>query len=146
MRRICAFAMLTLGTLTGCVERRFVITSDPPGAMVYDEKGLPMGPTPVDRQWLYNGKYRFTLVRDGFEPLVAEQQVEARWYQYWPIDFFAENVVPYTFRDIRRFHYQMQPMRIFPAEEVLQQGEALRSRGQTIGLPLPDPLITPALP
>jgi hypothetical protein len=132
---------------TGCVERRFVITSDPPGAMVLDEKGLPLGPTPVDKQWVYNGKYRFTLLRDGFEPLVVEEQVAPRWFEYPGIDFFTENLIPYNFRDIRRFHYQMQPMQILPPEMVLQQGQALRSRGQMIGMPaLGDPLVTPELP
>jgi len=133
--------------LCGCVERRFVITSDPPGAMVYDERGLPLGPTPVDKTWLYNGKYRFTLVKDGMETLVAEEEVPARWYEIPPIDFFTENLIPYPYRDIRRFHYQLQPMAIVPEATLLEQGKALRSRGQTIGLPgATDPLLTPAMP
>lgn len=145
----CLFVFALLASATGCVERRFVITSDPPGAMVYDEKNLPLGPTPVDKTFLYNGVYRFTLVKDGFETLVVEEHVGPRWYEYPGIDFFTENLIPYRFRDIRRYHYQMQPQRILPPESVLQQGEALRSRGQTIGVPLgTDPLMAPppALP
>ena len=56
-------AMLCL--LAGCVERRFIITPEPFGAIVYDEKGLPTGASPADRQFTYYGKYRFTLVRDA---------------------------------------------------------------------------------
>ncbi len=120
------------GALTGCVERRFVITSDPPGAMVFDEKGLPLGPAPVDKQWTYNGKYQFTLVRDGYQTLRVDEQVSPRWFEYFPLDFFTENVIPYTFRDIRRFHYQMQPMPIVAPEMVLEQGRGLRDRGRAI--------------
>ncbi len=133
------FALVTC-LLTGCVERRFVITTDPPGAVVIDEKGNPMGQAPVDRQWIYNGTYQFTLFKDGFETQVVREPVPPRWYQYFPFDFIAENVIPWTIRDIRRFHYQMQPLAVIPPEHVLQQGQALRQRGQTIGVPLNDPL------
>jgi hypothetical protein len=145
--RMFALAALIAGLLaglTGCVERRFVITSDPPGAMVLDEKGLPLGPTPVDKTWLYNGKYQFTLIMDGYQTLVAQEEVAPRWFEYFPIDFWTENVIPVNFRDIRRFHYTLQPMAVLPPETVLQQGQGLRARGQTIGVPLAnDPLLTP---
>ena len=127
---------LTACLLTGCVERRFVITTDPPGAVVIDEKGNPMGQAPVDRQWIYNGAYQFTLFKDGFETQVVREPVPPRWYEYFPLDFVSENMIPWTIRDIRRFHYQMQPLAVIPPEMVLQQGEALRQRGQAIGVPL----------
>lgn len=137
--------------LAGCVERRFVITTDPPGAIVIDEKGLPMGAAPVDRQWVYNGTYEFKLIKDGFQTQAVREHVAPRWYEYFPIDFISENVVPWTIRDIRRFHYQMQPLAVMPPEMVLQQGQALRQRGQGIGLPGNDPLaaapqLVPAMP
>jgi hypothetical protein len=133
--------------LSGCVERRFVITSDPPGAIVLDEKGLPLGPTPADKTWIYNGKYQFTLIKDGYQTLVAHEEVAPRWFEYFGIDFFTENLVPYQFRDIRRFHYTMQPMALPAAKDVLEQGRGLRARGQAIGVPrADDPLLTPQMP
>lgn len=142
-RRRLALGLVALAasTLAGCVERRFVITTDPPGAIVIDEKGLPIGAAPVDRQWIYNGIYEFRLVKDGFQTQVVREHVAAKWYEYFPLDFFAENVVPWTIRDIRRFHYQMQPLAVMPPDTVLQQGQALRQRGLSIGVPLgSDPL------
>lgn len=134
------FAFAAACSLTGCVERRFVITTDPPGAIVLDEKGLPMGPAPVDRQWIYNGTYEFKLMKDGFETLTVRENVSPRWFEYFGIDFIAENVIPWTIRDIRRFHYQLQPMAVMPPEMILQQGQTLRQRGQAIGVTLGDPL------
>ena len=139
-RRLIALAALAACCLTGCVERRFVITTDPPGAIVIDEKGMPMGAAPVDRQWLYNGVYEFKLIKDGFETQVVRENVAPRWYEYIGLDFFAENVIPWTIRDVRRFHYQMQLIAIMPPEMVRQQGEALRQRGQQIGQSGSDPL------
>lgn len=127
--------------LSGCVERRFVITTDPPGAMVIDENGRAMGPAPVDRQWTYNGVYEFQLIKDGFQTQIVRENVAPRWYQYIGIDFIAENVVPWTIRDIRRFHYQLQPMPVIPENVLREQGQALRQRGQAIGTPAAgDPL------
>lgn len=128
---------LGLACATGCVERRFVITTDPPGAVVYDEKGQPMGAAPADRQFVYYGKYKFTLVRDGFQTQVVEEQVKAPWYEWFLLDFVSENVIPWTIRDIRRFHYTMQPAQIVPPEAVLQNATELRARGLVTGTQLP---------
>ena len=140
---------------SGCVERRFVITTTAPGlppgtdagAVVYDEKGLPIGGTPADRQFTYYGKYRFTAMRDGYETQVVERDIQAPWYQWFGIDFISENLVPWTIRDVRHIEIQLQPMQMIPADQVLQQAEVLRQRGQSLGtgefstqpIPVPPP-------
>jgi PEGA domain len=141
-----AIAVAAASSLTGCVERRFVITTDPPGAIVLDEKGMSMGPAPVDRQWIYNGVYEFKVMKDGFETLTVRENVSPRWFEYVGIDFIAENIIPWTIRDIRRFHYQLQPLAVMPPEMILQQGQALRQRGQAIGVTLGDPSAAPPVP
>ncbi len=124
---------LTLcGLLTGCVERRFIITSDPPGAIVLDEKGQPMGATPVDRQFVYYGKYRFTLVKDGCQTQVVEEPIRPPWFEWFPLDFASEILLPWTIRDVRRFHYSLPPAQVVAPEAVLQGAQQLRSRGQEI--------------
>ncbi|MCI0637642.1 MAG: hypothetical protein L0Y72_08305 [Gemmataceae bacterium] len=130
----------------GCVERRFVITTEPPGAIVYNEAGNPIGGAPTDKPFTYYGKYRFTLVKDGAETMVVEENVKAPWYQWIGLDFVSENLIPWTFRDIRRFHYQLQPKQLVPPQAVLQEAQNLRGRGQTIGIPLADPGASPSGP
>jgi hypothetical protein len=131
------------GLLTGCVERRFVITTDPPGAIVFDEKGQRMGggqgAAPVDRAFTYYGEYQFTLVKDGYETQIVREKVSAPFYEWLLFDFFSENVIPWTIRDIRRFNYQLRPKQMVPPEVVIEKGNALRQRGQAIGVPLPSP-------
>ena len=135
--RACLGALLCAGLMTGCVERRFVITTDPPYAAVYDEKGLPMGASPADRQFTYYGKYRFTLVRDGYQTMIIEEKVKAPWYEIAPLDFISENVIPWTIRDVRHFHYELQPAQLVAPDTVLRQAEERRRQGQGIGVPLP---------
>jgi hypothetical protein len=132
--------ILLLGSclVSGCVERRFVITTEPPGAIVYDEKGMPTGAAPADRPFVYYGEYQWTLVKDGYETQVVREKVRAPFYEWLLLDFFSENVVPWTIRDIRRFNYQLQPKQVVPPETVLEQGTILRQRGQAIGVPLPN--------
>src|SRR5262249_58004588 len=60
--------LLSAALLTGCVERRFVIESVPPTAQVL-RNGQPIGFTPVDSEFIYYGKYNFTLIKDGYETL-----------------------------------------------------------------------------
>ena len=123
---------------SGCVERRMVIVTEPFGAIVYDEKNEPIGAAPVDKPFTYYGKYRFRIAKDGYETLVVEQRVRSPWYELPGLDFFAENVIPWTIRDVRYFRYELKPAEIRTPEQMLQSGQLLRDYGKTIGVPLPD--------
>ncbi len=128
---------LVLTLAGGCVERAFVITSDPGGAVVFNERNLPLSATPADESFVYYGRYRFTLVKDGYETLVVEENVQPPWYEWTGLDFISENLIPWTIRDVHRFHYKLQRAVITPPEAVLKQGATLRAKGQTVGEALP---------
>lgn len=120
-----------------------VIITEPPHAIVFDEKNQPLGAAPVDRSFTYYGKYRFKLVKDGYETQVVEEKVRPPWYEWFPLDFISENLVPWTLRDVRYFRYTLQPAAVVVPEAVLQEATELRARGQTIGTPPPPPVIPP---
>ncbi len=133
---------------SGCVTRRYLITSDPPGAVVYRD-GQPIGATPVEEPFLYYGKYRFRLVKDGFQPLDVEPELVSPWYEYPGADFLSENLIPYPFRDVQVLHFQLQPQESIRPEEVRARAEQLRSRGASIQTPPTTPRaprIQPAQP
>jgi PEGA domain len=135
MRRYAWLPLLwTVGLTAGCVERRYVINSDPPGALVY-VNGNYLGATPVDGYIIYYGKYKFTLVKDGYETLEVVQNYPPPWYEWPGADFLAENVYPFKLRDVRCFHYTMQPLQTVRPDDVKQRAEQLRTRGQGIGVP-----------
>jgi len=117
--------------ILGCVTRRFTVDSYPQGATVYKDN-TPIGMTPVDSSFVYHGKYKFTLVKDGFETLTVDQPVQAPWYAYPPFDFITENMWPFEIRDHRRLTYTLEPRRVVTHEEAVQKASALRSRGQTL--------------
>lgn len=119
---------------TGCVTRRYLITSDPPGAVVYRD-GQPIGATPVEEAFTYYGKQRFRIVKDGFQPLDVEPDLCPPFYQYPIIDFVSENLIPYTFRDVKPLHFQLQPLESVRLDDVRARADELRHRGQAIQTP-----------
>jgi hypothetical protein len=150
-----ALASVLACLLTGCVERRFVITTTAPGmpperdlgSIIIDEHGMPLGSSPADKPFVYYGKYRFTAIKDGYQTTAHEENVRPPWFEWVPLDFVSENLIPWTIRDVRHVRITLQPMPMVPPEMVLQQGQALRQRGQAIGVPLGDPLIgAPVMP
>jgi hypothetical protein len=128
-------ALLGAGLLPGCVERRYVITSDPPGAVVL-RNGQPLGATPVDDHFVYYGDYEFTLIKDGYETLKVVQRIPTPWYEYFPLDFVSENLFPWPITDVRRFHYKLEPRRVVNPNQLLDEAQNLRNRGNSIGPPV----------
>ncbi|HYV34376.1 MAG TPA: PEGA domain-containing protein [Gemmataceae bacterium] len=128
-----ALAFAALAT-SGCVDRRFVIESDPPGAVVYmNDKRI--GVTPMDQQFIYSGKYRFEFVRDGYETVVVDEQVRSPWYEWFPIEFVAENLWPWTIHEkvyIPTKPMALPPMQVIPPEVIFQRAQQLQAQGQTL--------------
>ncbi|MFW6188839.1 MAG: PEGA domain-containing protein [Planctomycetota bacterium] len=99
--RNTALLVLALGVLAcGCVERRLLIRSDPPGAPVrVNEKRV--GRTPVDYDFAHYGtsSIRVGPIRDEQDRITHLEQTktyraEAPWYETFPIDFFFEVLYP----------------------------------------------------
>jgi hypothetical protein len=136
-RRTAGFALLTAAlsvALSGCVERRYTIRSDPPGALVI-VNGEEIGTTPVSRAFVYYGDREIRLMREGYETLEVVQPIDAPYYDNLLTEFFTENLVPFTLRDERAFNYKLSPETAVDANDLLNRGEALRSQGQSIPPP-----------
>lgn len=131
-------AVAGVALAAGCVERKYVITTDPPGALVLVD-GEPLSPSAADGTFVYYGKRRFTLIKDGYQTQHVEQDVPAPWYEYPPIDFISENLIPWTIQDTRRFHYLLEPQQMPNIQQVGDRAQQLRERGRAIGAPLQPP-------
>src|SRR6516162_194597 len=118
---------LGASSFSGCVERRYVVTSDPPGAIVL-RNNEQIGATPADDHFVYYGDYHFTLIKDGYQTLQVDQEIKTPWYQYIPLDFVSENLVPWRIVDVRRFHYRLEPLQTVSTDDLLNRAQALRNR------------------
>lgn len=118
-----ALAVCTL--LPGCLRRRLMVRSNPPGAMVYVDN-QPVGTTPCATDFVYYGTREIRLVKPGYETLTVNQPIPVPWFEIPPIDFVSENVVPNKIQDYRTVSYNLVPQVIVPTEQLLGRAEELR--------------------
>ena len=116
--------------LTGCVERRYTIRTDPPGALVI-ANGEPIGTTPVSKSFTYYGDRSIRIIKEGYETKDIVQPINAPWFDNLLTEFFTENLIPYTFRDDVDFNYKLEPAMSADPNAVLARAETTRSEGQT---------------
>jgi hypothetical protein len=124
MMLVLAAVILSLGQ-SGCVQRRMMIRSNPPGALVYVDD-YPIGNTPVSTNFIYYGKRKIRLVKDGYETLTVIQDIRTPWYEYVPLDFVSENLVPGKISDRRVLDFQLRPQMVVPTDQLQARAEELR--------------------
>lgn len=120
---------LAVASLAGCVERRMTIRSEPAGALVVLD-GQEIGHTPVSVPFTYYGERQIKLIRDGYETKTINQTIATPWYQYFPLDFVSEVLVPARIRDERQYLYTLDPETMVPTDRLLERAEQVRQNGQ----------------
>ncbi|MEQ8209752.1 MAG: PEGA domain-containing protein [Lacipirellulaceae bacterium] len=158
-RIFLAASLLSLVVLPGCVRRRLLVKSNPPGATVYVDN-QPIGQTPCATNFIYYGTREIRLVKPGYETLTINQPIPAPWYEIPPLDFISENLVPREIQDYRTLSYNLQPQVVVPTDQLLGRAQQLRAStqigsvapagalvpGATPGLtPLGSPVLQPTL-
>src|SRR5262245_58299108 len=100
-------AIAALLCLSGCIERRLQITSDPPGATVW-LNDVQIGTTPTEAGFRYFGIYDVRLHKQGYEPLATKKKAEAPLYEYPGPDLVAE-AMPWTTHTILKWEFKLEP-------------------------------------
>ena len=139
---LVAFAAAMLAQ-SGCVRRRLTVHSNPPGALVYVDN-QQIGTTPCSVDFIYYGTREIRLVKPGYDTLTINQPIPTPWYQFPPLDFVSENLVPYKIRDNRTVTYNLAPQMMIPTEELIQRGEQLRQATLQQAIPPAPAYSTPA--
>ncbi len=111
--------------LSGCVERRISIETDPPGALVW-VNDRQAGRTPVSVAFTHEGTYDLRLEKEGYEPLVTPATTEGPIWDAVPLDFFAE-ILPVRARNETRWVFTLSP-RDDSEEALVSRAEELRAR------------------
>jgi hypothetical protein len=129
-RRLAAFLAVAGAALcSGCVERRYTLRTDPPGALAI-VNGEEIGQTPVSRSFYYYGDREITFILDGFETKTVIQPMQAPWWDNLFTEFFTENLLPFNLRDEREFKYQLTPALSPRASDLRDRAEQLRSEAR----------------
>jgi len=120
---------IALGLVSGCVERRYTLRTDPPGALAI-VNGEEIGTTPVSRSYTFYGDRKISFLLDGYENKTVIQPMNAPWYDNLFTEFFTENLIPYNFRDEREFTYKLGPYKEPTVESLQERAEELRAVGK----------------
>jgi PEGA domain len=130
-----AFVLLAgVGLMAGCVERRYTIRSDPPGATII-VNGEEIGPTPASKSFVYYGDREITAILDGYATKTIIQPINAPWWDNYFTEFFTENLLPSTLRDEREYKIQLTPAQSPPKDELRDRAESLRDEARTLPKP-----------
>lgn len=126
---------------TGCMQRRFLIRSNPEGALVTIDH-QPVGHTPIATPFTYYGTREIELEKDGYETVKVKQTFNPKWYQIPPLDFISDNFWPRELRDDRVVDFQMQPKASVNESHLIDRANELRANSQRGTVPMP--LVTDA--
>ncbi|MBI1303919.1 MAG: PEGA domain-containing protein [Phycisphaera sp.] len=116
---------LAVQALSGCVERRISIETDPPGALVW-VNDRQAGRTPVAVSFTHEGTYDLRIEKDGYEPLVTPATTEGPIWDAVPLDFFAE-ILPVRARNETRWVFVLAP-RNDSEEALVSRAAELRAK------------------
>jgi hypothetical protein len=153
-RRVPILAVLLATLLLGAcaAERKLIITSDPPGALVRLDDTI-VGSTPYEVAFDAYGTRRVTLYKQGYRTASRLVPIDSPWYATFPIDVISEVLIPIGWKDIRRVDIAMEqdagPVTRPDLAAVLQRAESLRlaepsgPRPSTIPPPPPKPTPPP---
>ncbi|MCC6464362.1 MAG: PEGA domain-containing protein [Planctomycetes bacterium] len=130
--RLAAIAIAAL-LLCGCVERRIYLRSDPPGADVYID-GEYVGRTrdakdpegALYANFIYYGTREYTFRKPGFATHSGSIKLEAPWYEYPPVDFFAEVLAPFKIVDEHEVNAKLAPALPANLQELYAAARAYR--------------------
>ncbi len=138
--------LLLLLVSSGCVRRRLMVRSNPPGASVYVDKQL-IGTTPTASAFTYYGTREVEVVADGFRTEKVLRTISVPWYQIPPLDFFSETLWPWEVRDERIVDITLVPDKPLSSDVLMARADNLRMQSaQGIATPTPDMLQPDAIP
>ena len=114
--------------MTGCVERKLTITSEPAGALVY-VSSEEIGRTPVTIPFTWYGDYDVILRMEGYKTLKTHLNITPPLYEVPPLDLFSE-LAPWTYRVQKSAHYTLAEKKKIDEAELYRRAEELRLRNE----------------
>ncbi len=111
--------------LSGCVQRRMIIRSQPEGALVSIDN-QQVGQTPVPVPFTYYGTRQIQLQKEGFKTVKVEERIRPKWYDRAPISFFSNHFAFREIRDERILDFQLEPQSQVEENILMDRANELR--------------------
>jgi len=113
--------------ITGCVERKLTINTDPEGALVTlnDEE---IGQSPVTVSFNWYGDYNVIISKEGFETLKTHRQLKGPWYDAFPFDFVAQLLWPGRIVDSYEWSFELTEKAHKSRDELIGEAQKLKKQ------------------
>ncbi len=122
---LMAAVSLSILTLTGCVERKLTINTEPAGALVWlnDEE---IGASPVTVEFNWYGDYKVRISKEGYETLNTHRELKGPLHDAPILDFFAEVLWPGRILDEYEWTFNLSPYQPPQREELIRAGHQMK--------------------
>lgn len=126
---LAAFSLSVCLLLTGCVERKLTINTQPQEALIVlnDEE---IGTSPVTVNFNWYGDYCVRISKEGYETLNTHRELKGPWYDDFPFDFFAQIVNPDRIVDSYEWTFELSPKRQVSREELINNAQEMKKQLQ----------------
>lgn len=132
--KTCCLLLTLLCATSGCVQRRLLVRTNPPGATVYVDN-VEIGKSPTAVNYTYYGTRQIRIEREGYETIDEFVRMRPPFYEIPPLDFVSETMVPVTIVDGRTLDYTLRPETLVPREQLFDRANGLRGAAQMGNLP-----------
>ena len=89
-----------------------------------------IGESPVTVTFNWYGDYYVRATKEGYETLQTHRELDAPWYDWFPLDFFAQVLYPGHIVDSQEWTFELAPSQPPTRDELLQEADALRQQVQ----------------
>lgn len=121
-------SVLWICVVSGCVERRLTVNSEPDGALAY-LNNQEIGRTPVTRDFTWYGNFDVQLRKEEYQTRKTSKHVTAPWWQWPPFDLVAE-LIPLRLHDDRTISFTLKPASTQPADPLALLNRASEMRAK----------------
>lgn len=124
---LTVISLVAVTILSGCVERKLTINTEPQGAMVLlnDEE---IGDSPVTVSFEWYGDYNVAIRKEGFETLKTHRKLKAPLHDGFPFDFFANTLNPDRIVDEYEWTFELEPKKEISRKELIHNAEELKKQ------------------
>ena len=123
-----ALAIIVSGLfLTGCVERKLTINTEPQGAIVtLNDEEIGTSPVTVGFEWY--GDYNVIIAKPGYETLKTHRDLKAPTHDKFPFDFFAQCLNPKRIVDSYEWTFSLETQKPIDKEELIKEAQSLKEQ------------------
>ena len=113
--------------LTGCVERKLTINTEPQGAIVtLNDEEIGTSPVTVGFEWY--GDYDVRIAKPGYETLKTHRELKAPLHDKFPVDFMAQCLNPKRIVDSYEWTFALEEKKPIDKEELIKEAQNLKEQ------------------